>query len=178
MSYYPVPKKAIAVLESSDEKTHGVVYFEEIQDEGTRVFGLIEDATPGLHGFHVHEFGDLRNGCESMGSHYDPFDKYHGPRTVVDEYGNLITNFDRHLGDLGNIQFDENGRAEFNFVDYFIELSGPYSIIGRGLVLHQNEDDLGYPGRRALQSGSLTEKESLKTGNSGKRIACGIIGHL
>ena len=50
--------------------------------------------------------------------------------------------------------------------DNLVKLSGKYSVIGRSMIIHEDEDDLGKGGN----------EESLKTGNAGKRIACGIIG--
>lgn len=50
--------------------------------------------------------------------------------------------------------------------DSEVELTGPYSVIGRACVLHRNVDDLG----------DGTSPESSVNGNSGARIACGIIG--
>ena len=47
-----------------------------------------------------------------------------------------------------------------------VKLRGKYSVIGRSIVIHQKEDDLG----------NGNDEESLKTGNAGKRIACGVIG--
>lgn len=69
------------------------------------------------------------------------------------------------MGDLGNI-IVANQRAVIDITDEVIQLTGPHSIIGRALVIHQAEDDLGKGGN----------EESLKTGNAGKRWACGIIG--
>lgn len=169
---------AVAILENSTTTApiYGEVYFEELTEEGTRIYGFIEGASPGLHGFHIHEYGDLTNGCESMGSHYNPRGQFHGSRVTQDRYGQIITNFDRHVGDLGNLEFDNQGRVEFDFVDYLVDIR---NIIGRGIVLHENTDDLGRPGREAIMR-SLTlndyEFESLNTGNAGGRIACGIIG--
>lgn len=54
----------------------------------------------------------------------------------------------------------------FSLNDTKISLNGPNSIIGRAVVIHENEDDLG----------KKKNKDSLTTGNAGKRIACGIIG--
>ena len=51
--------------------------------------------------------------------------------------------------------------------DKLIKLRGKYSVIGRSVVIHADEDDLGKGG----------DKESLITGNAGARIACGVIGY-
>ena len=63
-------------------------------------------------------------------------------------------------GDLGNITADNTGKCILN-----ITLHGPMSLIGRSIVVHEKEDDIG----RAQND------ESKKTGNSGKRLLCGII---
>lgn len=72
----------------------------------------------------------------------------------------------RHVGDLGNIKFDADYVAHFDFTDSVISLYGENSIIGRGLVVHEDVDDLG-KGR---------ESDSLTTGHAGKRAGCGVIG--
>lgn len=73
----------------------------------------------------------------------------------------------RHEGDLGNIQANADGVSSMTITDNYLTLSGPRSIIGRGLVIHNNRDDLGKGGG-----------DSLTTGNSGSRIVCGVIGYL
>jgi Cu-Zn family superoxide dismutase len=109
-----------------------------------------------LHGFHIHQFGDLSNGCVTAGPHYNPFGNTHGgPDKKI-----------RHIGDLGNVQSDADGKALYEAEDKLVQLWGPLSVIGRSCVLHANADDLGEGGN----------EESLKTGNAGPRIACGVIG--
>jgi Cu-Zn family superoxide dismutase len=50
---------------------------------------------------------------------------------------------ERHLGDLGNVVANENGLAKFDFTDRLIKLSGYNSVVGRALVVHGDQDDLG-----------------------------------
>ena len=84
------------------------------------------------------------------------------------DYGNRNVG---HVGDLGNVNADSNGDYNKIFSDADLKLSGPYSIIGRACVLHDDQDDLG-KGTGAKQAGSK------KTGNAGPRIACGVIGKV
>lgn len=70
------------------------------------------------------------------------------------------------VGDLGNISADERGISIVNISDHMIQLVGPHSIIGRSIVVYAGEDDNGRGGH----------EHSLSTGNSGPRIAAGVIG--
>ena len=71
----------------------------------------------------------------------------------------------RHVGDLGNIVASSRGIAQFLFTDKLISLIGSGSVLGRGIVVHEDADDLGLGG----DEGSIT------TGNAGSRLACCII---
>jgi len=71
----------------------------------------------------------------------------------------------RHVGDLGNVLADKDGNAVINIEDKQISLNGENSIIGRAFVVHANVDDLGLGGH----------PDSLKTGNAGGRVVCGIV---
>ncbi|KAE8710322.1 Superoxide dismutase [Hibiscus syriacus] len=147
--------KAVAVL-SSSEGVSGTILFSQDGEGPTIVTGNISGLKPGLHGFHVHAFGDTTNGCMSTGPHFNPAGKEHG--APQDE--------NRHAGDLGNITVDDDGSANFNIIDNQIPLKGPNSIIGRAVVVHADPDDLGRGGHELSKS----------TGNAGGRVACGIIG--
>ena len=150
--------KAIAVFDSG--KIKGVVRFQENLREKNVIIqvqlsGLKKNA---LHGFHVHEAGDLLHKCESMCAHFNPYGKTHGGPNSRD----------RHVGDLGNLITDENGQVNYQFTDNIIKLRGnKANIIGRGLIIHADPDDLGQGGNKA----------SLLNGNAGKRIGCAIIGY-
>lgn len=143
--------KAIAVLHPTQgNDAFGTVTFTQV-DGGVRVEAMIEGLTPGDHGFHVHEWGDCSApDATSAGGHFNPEDKPHaGPADSP-----------RHIGDLGNITADENGVATLDWVDPKLTFSGPNSIIGRGLIVHADPDDL----------------TSQPTGAAGGRVACGVIG--
>jgi len=69
---------------------------------------------------------------------------------------------------LGNIEAKSDGVAEVDISDKIISLTGEHSIIGRAIVVHAKEDDLGLGGA----------SDSKTTGAAGARVACGIIGIL
>ena len=150
----PVPttiKKAICVLYPTlGNDVKGLVTFTKT-DSGIVVIGDLEGLTPGKHGFHIHQYGDLSDPeGKSAGGHYNPDGKKHGGPMSAE----------RHEGDLGNITADANGVAHIEMTDKVIKLNGDHSIIGRGIIVHAGEDDL------------VTQP----TGNAGARVAYGVIG--
>ncbi|KAL3993815.1 Superoxide dismutase [Cu-Zn] [Acanthocheilonema viteae] len=148
---------AIAVLRGNT--VSGVIRFKQDKEGSpTIINGEIKGLTPGLHGFHIHQYGDTTNGCISAGPHFNPHNKTHGGPT--DEI--------RHVGDLGNIVAGADGTAHIDISDKQVQLLGPNSIIGRSIVVHADEDDLG-------KGVGDKKNESLKTGNAGARVACGIV---
>lgn len=92
----------------------------------------------------------------SVYSHLEQFGKTHGAPS--DEV--------RHVGDLGNVEADASGKVDTTITDHLVSLVGQHSIIGRSVIVHENEDDLGKGGHEL----------SLTTGNAGGRIACGVVG--
>ena len=121
---------------------------------GVRVRLAIQGLSKGKHGFHIHRLGDLRIGCNGVCDHYNPTHSHHGSRCSAQ----------RHLGDLGNVV--SPGAAQWTRAALTAHGVKVEELLGRSLVIHADEDDLGKGG----------DAESLKTGNSGARVACGVIG--
>lgn len=150
--------KAIATF--NNKKVKGTVRFtEEPSNLRIRIdVDLTGLKKSGLHGFHVHEYGDMSDACESMCAHFNPYNKTHGCPGMKE----------RHVGDLGNLKTNAKGEAKYTFYDDIISLRGTKAnIIGRGLIIHADEDDCGQGG----------QPDSLVTGHAGKRIACAVIGY-
>lgn len=154
--YYCLPwynrvKKAIAIIyPTKNNQVTGVIIFEQ-QSDGVLITADLKFLTPGLHGIHIHEFGNCA--CDDgvcAGGHFNPYNNNHGGPDSLE----------RHLGDLGNVNADEYGNAHYSYIDKKIMLNGPYSIVGRSIIVHADPDDL----------------QSQPTGNSGKRLAMGVIG--
>ncbi|MEE8142947.1 MAG: superoxide dismutase family protein [Planctomycetota bacterium] len=147
----PHVKKAVCVLNPTQgNQVQGTVTFTQMQDYvlvEARVTGL----SPGKHGFHIHEFGDLTSADgTSTGSHFNPTSQDHaGPSARM-----------RHSGDMGNIHANQDGMGTLTYQDPVLKMSGPQSIIGRGMIVHAKVDDL----------------KTQPTGNAGARVASGVIG--
>jgi len=125
---------------------------------GVLIHGKIFGLESGKHGFHVHAIGDLGNDCKASGSHFNPQMKNHGQPDMLEN---------RHVGDLGNIETVSKRVTPVTIIDTLITLEEGLEndISGRAIVVHADEDDLGMGGNDG----------SLKTGNAGARLACGII---
>jgi len=138
-------------------EVNGLVRCEQSTTGGpTTVHVIATGLKPGKHGFHIHEFGDLSDGCQTAGAHFNPYGKTHG--SPDDQ--------ERHVGDLGNVEASSDGKVDCKIVDNLISLVGPHSVIGRAFVLHADVDDLGKGGH----------EQSKTTGNAGGRIACAVVG--
>lgn len=147
-------KQGVAVINMNN--ITGTIYFIP-KNEKLSVKYLIKGLKDGLHGFHIHRYGDMTQGCASGCEHFDPKHSHHGgPHSSV-----------RHAGDLGNI-LSKNGLASGSVtVDGIsVDPKKNNSIIGRMIVIHKDPDDLG----------KGKTDESLTTGSAGERIACAVIG--
>jgi superoxide dismutase, Cu-Zn family len=146
------PSKAIAVLHpTAGNKVGGTVTFAEAPG-GVQVHAEITGLSPGKHGFHVHEFGDCSAAdASSAGGHFNPTNKPHGGPDAAE----------RHVGDMGNVEAGASGKAKLDYADHQMSLTNELtSVIGRSVIVHAKADDL----------------KSQPTGDSGARVACGVIG--
>lgn len=146
----PVLKSQIHTVGAN--KTHiGSMYLRPVSD-GVQVFGKISGLQPGATvALHIHENGSCGNNGKEAGGHFNPFNKPHGnPHTL-----------DSHAGDLPNITADANGVASMNFVrkDISVDPQAANSVQNRSFVMHGGTDDY----------------TSQPAGNSGDRVACGVI---
>ena len=143
---------AIAVLAATQgNPVHGVVTFVR-KGRTTLVNANLSGFKPdSSHGMHIHENGDCSaRDAASAGEHFNPTSSDHGgPADPA-----------HHSGDLGNVTADSKGEvyATFEISDGTFG-NGPDSIIGRGVIVHAARDDL----------------KSQPAGNSGARVACGLI---
>ncbi|MBL9100207.1 MAG: superoxide dismutase family protein [Myxococcales bacterium] len=132
----------------------GSVEITEMADGELRVDADITGLTPGMHGMHVHEWGDCSSADGmSAGGHFNPAMVDHGaPNSAT-----------HHPGDFGNIEADADGRAVFTLTldAGTFSLSGAAGVLGRAIIVHEKPDDFGQP-----------------TGNAGGRLACGVIQNL
>ena len=158
----------VAVIAPNPNSVSGVVHF---IDEGKmlHIDYDLQGLSDGEHGFHIHEYGDLTDGCESACSHFNPYGTTHGG----------LDSKVRHLGDLGNIS-SKNGVAKGRISTDTLSLNMRKinCIVGRMIIVHADRDDLGLGGldKDGKVVDEKVHEESLKTGNAGKRLGCGVIG--
>jgi Cu-Zn family superoxide dismutase len=136
---------------TAGSSTAGTVRFEQ---SGNKVIVTAEvrGLKPGVeHGFHIHEKGDCSApDAMSAGGHFNPVGKPHGHHGQPE----------RHAGDLPSLVASANGTASFRFESDNIAVApGATSVVGRGIVVHRDPDDY----------------KTQPTGNSGPRLACGVI---
>jgi Cu-Zn family superoxide dismutase len=144
--------KGTAELEPTEgNKATGTVTFTSV-DGGVQIVADLEGLEPGKHGFHIHENGDCSApDAESAGGHLNPEGSPHGaPDNPAAQ---------RHVGDLGNVEADEEGKAHYERTDQVISMEGENTILGKAVIVHAQPDDL----------------ETQPTGGAGPRLACGVI---
>lgn len=148
---YAATDKVEAKLKSATEKNlKGQVFFQET-DGGVRIVADVSGLKPNSkHGFHVHAVGKCDGpDYKSAGEHFNPEKTKHGD--PMDRKS--------HVGDLGNLKADDKGNAHLELGLIEKEPNELKKLVGKSVVIHKNEDDL----------------ETQPSGDSGGRIACGVI---
>ncbi|HEU4698763.1 MAG TPA: superoxide dismutase family protein [Gemmatimonadales bacterium] len=145
---------ATATMRSSTGASLGVLRLEPVA-AGVRIAGTLTGLTPGEHGIHLHAVGR----CEppaftSAGGHFNPTDKQHGLHNPAGP----------HAGDLPVIRANDAGVATVDLTTPRVTLdsaatTGLFDADGTALVVHAGPDD----------------QQSDPAGNSGARVACGVV---
>ena len=118
----------------------------------------VKGLTPGLHGIHIHGVGACSPTFAAAGPHYNPLGRTHG----------LLSTTGAHAGDLPNLVVNEDGVGHLDTTTDRVTLTGGLTTlfdttagaVGSSLIIHANEDD---------------QVTNATNGNSGGRIACGVI---
>lgn len=145
------PSASAQLMATTGNTATGQVQFTQKGDK-VLVTGEVRGLKPNAeHGFHVHEKGDCSSGDGmSAGGHFNPEGKAHGA------YGHG----EHHAGDVPSLKADATGTARFSFESRTLSVgSGTADVVGRGLIVHRDPDDF----------------KTQPTGNSGPRLACGVI---
>ncbi len=146
------PFARATLVPKSDSGVSGTVDF-TLRGTDLLVKAYVSNLVPGKHGFHVHQNGSCDGEqAEKAGDHYNPTGSRHGgPKGDH-----------RHVGDFGNLQADGKGNAVLEAKIAAPKGNGFKSwndLVGRSVIIHRDGDDLN----------------SQPGGNSGDKIACGVI---
>ncbi|XP_004432375.1 PREDICTED: extracellular superoxide dismutase [Cu-Zn] [Ceratotherium simum simum] len=142
-----------ATLDAAQPRVTGLVLFRQLAP-GARLEAFFDlegfpaEANGSSRAIHVHQFGDLSRGCDSTGPHYNP----------------LAVPHPQHPGDFGNFAVRDGSLWKYR-ANLAASLTGLHSIMGRAVVVHEGEDDLGRGGNQA----------SVENGNAGRRLACCVV---
>ncbi|MBA2404224.1 MAG: superoxide dismutase family protein [Bdellovibrionales bacterium] len=120
-------------------------------DKGVKIVTDVSGLKPGsVHGFHIHEKGECKGpDFKSAGDHYNPNKHPHNaPAAAI-----------KHVGDMGNLVANDKGVARTEVLIPDANKEDIKSMIGKAVIIHDRPDDL----------------TSQPAGDSGDRIACGLI---
>ncbi len=145
-----------AEVKDAGGKVVGVARFTAAAD-GVQLAGQVQGLPPGVHGIHIHTVGTCAPpDFVSAGGHFNPTGKKHGTKNAEGH----------HVGDLPNLTIAADGTGTIQMVAKGATLSaGATSLFdadGSALVIHAGPDD----------------EATDPTGNSGGRIACGVLTQL
>jgi Cu-Zn family superoxide dismutase len=148
----PVPTAtAAAIVRDATGKQVGALNFADTY-AGVLITGTVNDLGLGAHGIHIHAVGKCEAPFTTAGGHFNPTGHQHGYKSATGP----------HLGDLPNLDLPAAGPQRFEFLLPDVSLKGHNALLdadGASVVIHAARDDY------------MTDP----AGNSGGRIACGVI---
>lgn len=142
---------AVAILHpTKGQDVSGLVTFSQ-SNLGIQVVAEVEGLSEGLHAMHIHIYGDCTApDASSAGTHFN----FQGSSLDPPPDINRIT------GNLGELKTDAQGAATLRDILPEVRITGPKSIIGRAVIVHEKGNDMSQP----------------PMGATGARLACGVIG--
>ena len=148
----PPPSAGATLKDSGGRVVGSAVLLQE--SDGVRILLDLKGVTPGIKAVHIHAVGRCdAPDFDSAGAHFNPKKAEHGAENPRGP----------HAGDLPNITVDAKGFGHLEVTDALVTLeAGSASLLDGGrtaLVVHEGPDDM----------------RTDPAGNSGRRIACGVI---
>jgi len=160
----------IELTSAEDDDAGTVTITEDEESGGVEVSAEVSGLEPGFHGFHIHEIAECepdstfegeRGAFLSAGGHYTAGTEDHG----------------EHSGDMPPLQANEDGDARATVIVPTYTLAELDDSDGSAVMVHATRDNLANipPDRYRSDDGPGPDEDTLATGDSGDRVACGIV---
>ncbi|MEZ0075170.1 superoxide dismutase family protein [Planotetraspora sp. GP83] len=163
----PSDAKAGAVIRDAEGNQVGTLSVEDAGNGKSTVTVRAEGLPPGFHGFHVHSKGTCEAGSTDPATGSPFFSS--GPHLDARSHP-------QHSGDLPNLLVNKDGTAKATYVTDRFRVSGLAGDEGTSVIIHSKPDNYAnIPERYSHEGKAGPDAETLKAGDSGSRIACGVI---
>jgi superoxide dismutase, Cu-Zn family len=166
---------AVASLRNTRGQTVGVMFFTSLRDGSVKAQVRASGLPSGFHGFHIHAVGICDPASVdpatrritpffTAGDHYDPAGRKHG----------------RHSGDLPSLLIAADGSGFAAFRSDRFRLNQLFDADGSAVIIHAEPDNFAHIPTRYRHPADKTgttgpDATTLRTGDSGARIACGVV---